>query len=349
MSRGTAPFAETFERMTRHDARVTSDDVRDAFDAILAGAWTSVQIAAFAAALRVRGETTEMLVGGARSLRAAMTPVEHGLSETLDTCGTGGDGRGTVNVSTAAAVLVASLGVPVAKHGNRSVSSRSGSADVLEALGLSLEVPPERQHEVLREANVAFLLAPAHHPALRHAAIARRELGVRTLFNALGPLVNPANVTAQLVGVYEDGLRAKMASALGQLGVRRAWVVRSVDGLDELSPEVPTKVSVLLPTGEVLEREVAPEDFGLPRSPTSALEGGSPEENAVALAALFRGEDTPARLAVVLNAAAALHVARGLPLTEAAETVAAAQREGRAAVLFETWKRAANARARRDR
>lgn len=334
-----APFAETFERIL--GGGTSSPDVRAAFDAILAGAWTPVQIAAFAAALRVRGETTETLVAGARSLRAAMTVVDHGLPETLDTCGTGGDGRGTVNVSTAAAVLVAALGVHVAKHGNRSVSSRSGSADVLEALGLPLDVPTDRQHEVLRRAHIAFLLAPAHHPALRHASAVRRELGVRTIFNALGPLVNPANVTAQLVGVYEDTLRPKMAHALGELGVRRAWVVRSHDGLDEISPEAPTRVSVLHPTGEVEEREASPEDFGLARSPASALAGGSPEENARALSAIFRGEDSPALPTVVLNAAAALHVARGIPLRDAAVAVAEAQRQGRGAEVFEAWKRAA--------
>ena len=342
-----APFAETFERLTRTPSAGGPEPevVRDAFDAILAGEWTSVQIAAFAAALRMRGDTTETLGAAARSLRAAMTVVDHGLPETLDTCGTGGDGRGTVNVSTAAAVLVASLGVAVAKHGNRSVSSRSGSADVLEALGLPLDVPPLRQHELLREVSIAFLLAPAHHPALRHAAVARRELGVRTIFNALGPLVNPANVTAQLVGVYDDALRPKMAHALARLGVARAWVVRSLDGLDEISPEVSTRVSVLSPSGEVEEREISPDDFGIPRSSTSALTGGSPAENASMLMAIFRGENVPAVSAVVLNAAAALHVARGVPLREAAAVVAEAQRAGRGADLFVAWTRAAAARA----
>src|SRR5262249_55395431 len=160
-----------------------------------------------------------------------------------DTCGTGGDGAHTLNVSTGAAIIVAACGVHVAKHGNRSVSSRCGSADVIDALGIPTDLPPAHQASILREAKIAFLMAPAHHPALRHAATARRELGIRTIFNALGPLVNPARTTHQLVGVYDDALRSVAARALGKLGVRRAWVVRSEDGLDEISPSAPTRVS----------------------------------------------------------------------------------------------------------
>ncbi len=319
------------------------EGVRAAFDAMLDGAWSSVQIASFATALRLRGEDEDTLVAAASALRAAMSRVDHGLSAVLDTCGTGGDGAGTVNVSTAAAVLVASLGVPVAKHGNRSVSSRSGSADVLEALGLPLDVPPERQAGILAEVGIAFLLAPLHHPALRHASQARRELGIRTIFNALGPLANPARATHQLLGVYDDAIRGRMARALARLGVRRAWVVRSEDGLDELSPSAPTRVSALGEDGAVVERVVQPEDFGLPRAPLSSLAGGDPGENALALATLFRGEPHPATPAVLLNAAAALHVATGEPLPEAASRVGEAHREGRAATLFHAWKRAAEA------
>jgi len=328
-------FAPLFERIVARGA--DADAIRAAFDAILAGAWTPAQIGAFAGALRVHGASTSTLVAGARALRAAMTPVPHTFPDALDTCGTGGDGRGTVNVSTAAAVLLAALGVPIAKHGNRSVSSRSGSADVLEALGLPLDVPPARQTEVLHEVGVAFLLAPAHHPALRHAAVARRELGVKTLFNALGPLANPASVPVQLVGVYDDALRPKMAVALGELGVKRAWVVRSADGTDEISPEADTRVSVLHESGEVEERTVTPEDFGLERTPLAALDGGTPEENAAALTAFFRGEATPARHAIVLNAAAGLHLAREIPLVEAVAAVRRAHEEGLGAALLTRW------------
>src|SRR5579883_69238 len=226
-------FAGLLSRLLAREP-VAVDDVRAAFDAILAGAWTPVQVGAFAVALRMRGETAEEIVAGAQAMRATMTAVEHALPVVVDTCGTGGDGAHTLNLSSAAAVVVAACGVPVAKHGNRSVSSKCGSADVVEALGVPIDVPPSRQAQVLREAGIAFLFAPAHHPALKHAAQARRELGTRTIFNALGPLANPARATHQLLGVYDEGLRAVAARALGKLGVRRAWVVRSEDGLDEV-------------------------------------------------------------------------------------------------------------------
>ena len=215
--------------------------VRESFEAILAGTWTPVQVGAFAVALRMRGESAEILVAAAQAMRGAMAAVDHDHDRVLDTCGTGGDGSRTINLSTAAAVVVASVGVHVAKHGNRSVSSQCGSADVVEALGITIDVATDRQAAVLREARIAFLFAPAHHPALKHAGQARRELGVRTLFNAIGPLANPARASHQLVGVYDDALRAAMAQALGELGTRGAWVVRSVDGLDEVSPCAETR------------------------------------------------------------------------------------------------------------
>jgi len=317
------------------------DDMRAAFDAILAGAWTQVQVGAFAVALRMRGETAEQIVAAAEAMRAAMTAVEHGLPLVLDTCGTGGDGAHTLNISTAAAVVVAACGVPVAKHGNRSVSSRCGSADVVEALGVPVDVAPGRQHEVLREAGIAFLFAPAHHPALRHAAQARRELGTRTLFNALGPLANPARATHQLVGVYDDGLRAVAARALGQLGVRRAWVVRGEDGLDEVSPCGPTRVSELREDGSVRERVVSPEDFGLPRVAREALAGADAADNARALRAIVQGESHAARDAVLLNAAAALALATGEDLRESASQARRAIDDGRAGAKLEAWVRAA--------
>jgi anthranilate phosphoribosyltransferase len=233
----------------------------------------------------------------------------------------------------------------VAKHGNRSVSSRCGSADVVAALGVPIDLAPARQAEVLREARIAFLMAPAHHPALRHAAEARRELGVRTIFNVIGPLANPARATHQLVGVYDDALRPIVARALGRLGVRRAWVVRSEDGLDEISPAAPTRVSVL-DCGAVTERVVTPEDFGERRAPIDALRGDDAAANAAVIGRILAGEAHGARAAVAMNAAAALAVLRGawdlgaLPSLHAEAQGALAS--GRAAETLATWRRVAS-------
>jgi anthranilate phosphoribosyltransferase len=318
------------------------DEVLAAFGAILAGAWTPVQIGAFAVALRMRGESAATIVAAAEALRAVMTPVDHGLGEVVDTCGTGGDGAHTLNVSTAAAIVVAAAGCFVAKHGNRSVSSRCGSADVVDALGIPIDVDPARQRDVLHGARIAFLMAPAHHPALRHAAVARRELGMRTIFNALGPLVNPARSTHQLVGVYEEALRPVMASALGRLGVKRAWIVRSEDALDEVSPSAPTRVSVL-EGGVVTERVVTPEDFGVARVSIDTLRGGDAAENASAIVTMLRGEPHPALPAVVINAAAALSLVRGDDLRACAEEASDVIASGRAFATLEAWRRAARA------
>lgn len=331
-------FPEIFARIEA--GTLDADGVRAAFGAILSGAWTPVQIGAFAAALRLRGVTPDAIVAAADALRAVMAGVDHGLDEVVDTCGTGGDGAHTLNVSTAAAIVLAACGVYVAKHGNRSVSSRCGSADVVDALGIPTDIPPERQAAILREARIAFLMAPSHHPALRHAATARRELGVRTIFNALGPLVNPARTTHQLVGVYEDSLRPAVATALGKLGVVRAWVVRSEDGLDEVSPAAPTRVSVL-DGGRVDERVIRPEDFGIAPLPLSALAGGDAAENAAAIRAILEGRDHPAAEAIVLNAAAALAMTRAVEPREAAREARDAIRSGRAKQTLAGWTDAA--------
>jgi anthranilate phosphoribosyltransferase len=333
------PFAAVLQRIT--EAEPSAHEIRAAFEAILSGAWTPIQVGAFAVALRMRGETAEMIVAGAQALRAAMSPVEHGLPVVVDTCGTGGDGARTLNLSTAAAVVVAACGHPVAKHGNRSVSSQCGSADVVEALGIPIDVPPSAQALVLREANIAFLMAPAHHPALKHAAQARRELGVRTIFNALGPIVNPARATHQLVGVYEDRLRAIVARALGTLGVKRAWVVRGEDGLDEVSPFAPTRVSEWS-DGALRERTVRPEDFGIAPLPSGAIAGGDAATNAEAITCILHGKSHPAREAVVLNAAAA-HLAAGLETDgrAAAARARATLDEGKTATVLEAWRAAA--------
>lgn len=334
-------FAEVFAAIER-EGDAPAGLVRAAFEQILAGAWTPVQVAGLAVSLRLRGETPAIIAEAARAMRDAMVPVEHDLDVVLDTCGTGGDGLATVNVSTAAAIVVAACGVPVAKHGNRAVSSRSGSADVLEALGVALDVPADLQANVLAEAGIAFLYAPAHHPAMRHGGVARRELGIRTIFNALGPLANPARATHQLLGAYDDALRPALARTLGELGTRRAWVVRGEDGLDEVSPTGPTRVSAL-DRGEVTELRIAPEDFGLARSRPEAIRGGDAAENAATTLSILRGERHPARDAVVLNAAAALVVARDAAPRDAAAMAADAIAAGRALATFERWRALARA------
>jgi anthranilate phosphoribosyltransferase len=327
-------FADAFTALARHRA-IDRTTMRAAFDAILRGEWTPIQTGAFAAALRALGaESEEVIAAGAEAMREAMTPVVHSRVVVLDTCGTGGDGAGTLNISTAAALVVAACGVAVAKHGNRSVSSKSGSADVVESLGIPLDLSPEQQSILLRDVGIAFLFAPAHHPALKHAAQARSELGIRTIFNALGPLANPARATHQLVGVYDDALRPVMARALGRLGVKKAWVVRAEDGLDEVSTEAPTRVSELRGDGTVHELLISSKEFGLSQNKDSSIKGASSRENAKALEDLLKskGKGHPSADAVVLNAAAALIVA-------GAETDrrAAAERARRAIDRGDAW------------
>lgn len=334
----TAEFAQALADLQR--GGLDGQGIERVFDAILAGAWTPVQTGAFVIALRLAGEREEHIAGAARALRAAMTPVPHSLARVVDTCGTGGDGGSTLNISTGAAVVLAACGEHVAKHGNRSISSRCGSADVLEAMGIPLSVPVEHQRRILEEVGIVFLMAPNHHGALRHAASVRRELGVRTIFNALGPLANPARATHQLIGVYEDRLRPIAARALLRLGTARAWVVRSDDGLDEVSPCAPTRVTELS-SGTVREIVVTPEDFGLAPLARECLAGGDAEANARALVSILRGEAHPARDAVILNAAAALHVARGDALEACTAAARDALASGAAWATFERWRDAA--------
>jgi anthranilate phosphoribosyltransferase len=323
---------------------LSAETARHVFDAIFRGDWPATQIAGLLVALHLRGASAAVVGAAARALRANMLPVEHSLPVVLDTCGTGGDGLGTVNISTGAALIVAAAGVPVAKHGNRAASSRSGSADVLAALGVSLEVPPEAQARVLAEANIAFLFAPAHHPAMKHAGPPRRELGVRTIFNMLGPLANPARATHQLVGAYSDDARRIMADALLELGVE-AWVVHAEDGLDEISPYAPTRVSVV-ERGAVRERVVTPLDFGFEPSAPGAIAGGSPEENAQIIRRVLAGEAHPAAPALMLNAAASLALARGSSLLEAAALARATVASGAPLRTLATWCEASQRAAR---
>jgi anthranilate phosphoribosyltransferase len=336
----TAEFATLLPRLMSRE-RVGLDEMRAAFDRVFDGTWTPVQVGAFVVALRMRGESAEEIVAAAQAMRAAMVGVEHDLPVVMDTCGTGGDGAHTLNLSSGAAIVIAACGVIVAKHGNRSASSRCGSADVFERLGIPLDVPPPHQGQVLRDAGITFLFAQAHHPALKHAAQARRELGTRTIFNALGPLANPAHATHQLVGVYEDALRGVAAHALRSLGSQRAWIVRGEDGLDEVSPCGPTRVSELTEDGQVRERVVTPQDFGLEPVPRSAIAGGDADDNARALSAIIAGEKHSARGAVVLNAASGLAVVSGDDLRACAERARSAIDSGAANATLDRWRRAA--------
>ncbi|HEV2385774.1 MAG TPA: anthranilate phosphoribosyltransferase [Candidatus Acidoferrales bacterium] len=277
---------------------------------ILAGRATDAQIAGLLVALKMQGETVEELVGFARAMRRHARPLfpagrAPSLGVVVDTCGTGGDRSGTFNISTAAAFVVAGAGVRVAKHGNRSISSHCGSADVLEALGVNPDHELERAGQAIEQVGIGFLFAPAAHPAMKHAMRARRELGLQTVFNLLGPLTNPAGATAQVVGVFSADFAERLARALGELGVRRAFVVHGADGLDEISLAGPTFVAELAGAA-VRAYQIAPEDFGLPRAPTSALAGGDASRNAEIVRGILAGERGPRRDAVLANASAAL-------------------------------------------
>ena len=276
--------------------------------AIMQGQATAAQIGALLVLLRRRGETVQEIVGFARAMRDKAMRVVPPRGVVLDTCGTGGDGAGTFNISTLAALVAAAAGVCVAKHGNRSVSSRVGSADLLEALGVQLELSPEGVADSMRYTGFGFLFAPLHHRAMQHAAGPRRELGVRTLFNLLGPLTNPAGATHQLLGVYDAALVPTLAEVLRELGSERALVVHGHDGLDEISPTGPTTVAEL-GRGRIETRTWHPEDVGLPRHALDALRGGDLEDNVRIARRVLDGEPGPWRDAVLLNAGAALFVA----------------------------------------
>ncbi len=283
---------------------------RDAMADIMDGRATPGQIGAFLAALRVRGETYEELVGFAQAMRARATRVRVKRRRLLDTCGTGGDGRGTFNISTTVAFIAAGAGASVAKHGNRSVSSKCGSADVLEALGVRTDVDARTMARCVERAGVGFLFAPSLHPALRHAAPVRKELAARTVFNLLGPLANPAGARRQLLGVYSPALVGVVARALKELGAEEAIVVASRDGLDELSLGA-SNVVAHLRNGKIAERELDARSLGLPARRVSALAGGDAARNARITLSVLEGEKGAAREVCLLNAAAAI-VAAGL-------------------------------------
>jgi anthranilate phosphoribosyltransferase len=289
-----------------HD--LTRAEAREVMTVIMAGDATPAQIGGFLVALRAKGETADEITGCAEAMRSHVLAVKPKRDDLVDTAGTGGDNMHTLNISTAAALVAAAAGAAVAKHGNRAVSSSSGSADVLEALGFELELPRERIEQSIDELGFGFLFAPAHHPAMKHAAPVRRELATRTVFNVLGPLTNPAGARAQVVGVFSPELVRTIAEVLLQLGARRAFVVHGADGIDELSPAGPNLVCEVL-DGRVHERTIEPRDLGIPRCTSASLRGGSPAENAAAIRAVFAGADGGASEAIILNAAGAIAAA----------------------------------------
>jgi anthranilate phosphoribosyltransferase len=353
---GPAPITDDLRLVVegKHLARAQAEA---AMEEIMSGRATDAQIAAFLTALRMKGETVEELAGFASVMRSKVTRIDvggqvaAGLSDTdrdmlVDTCGTGGDATGTFNVSTATAFVVAGAGVKVAKHGNRSVSSLSGSADVIEALGVKIDLPADRVARCIEEVGIGFLFAPLLHTAMRYVMLARRQMAIRTVFNILGPLTNPAGAQSQVLGVYDGALVTPMATVLRDLGTRRAFVVHGADRLDEFSNTGPSQVAEVT-GGEVRSYSVTPEQFGLPRARVADLQGGDKAENARIIRRVLEGERGAKRDIVLMNAAAAL-VAGGkaADFAEGARVAAASIDSGAAADRLERLVRLTNAEER---
>ena len=343
-------ITDALHQIANHRRSLSREQARELMSAILAGQATDAQIAALLVALHMKGETVEEIVGFAEAIRTAAAPLHTSDSALdvsgterdalVDTCGTGGDASNTFNISTATALTVAGAGVRVAKHGNRSVSSKCGSADVMEALGININLPPSRVAACLDQVGIAFLFAPAMHSAMKYVQPARRELRLRTVFNLLGPLTNPARASAQVVGVYSSDLVEKVAHALCLLGLKRALVVHGSDGLDEITISGPTYVSEVR-DGAVHSYEITPAQFGLNQSPIESLNGGDAQTNAEIIRAILAGEESPKRDVVILNAAAALvaagkanAIAAALPLAAASIDNGAAAAKLRALIDF---------------
>lgn len=324
------------------DGPLTAADARIAFDLLFKGDATPVQVSALLMALRTRGETVEEIAAAAASMRAACIPVS-APDGAIDIVGTGGDGKHTLNISTATAFVVAGAGVPVAKHGNRNLSSKSGTADVQGELGINVMVTPEVVEHAIKEAGIGFMMAPMHHPAMKHVMPVRQELGTRTVFNILGPLTNPAGVKRQLTGAFTRDLIRPMAEVLQTLGSEKAWLVHGSDGTDEMAITGVTWVSAL-ENGTVIDREIHPEDAGLPAHPFEAIVGGTPAENADALRTLMDGAKGAYRDAVLLNAAGALTVAdKAADLREGVAMAAQSIDSGAARKALETLARITSA------
>lgn len=328
MSSNSASF-KTYLSDLEQGHSLSEDQAEAAFDLVLEGDATPSQMGAFLMGLRIKGETVEEITGAVKVMRAKSTKIQapHGA---MDIVGTGGDSSGTYNISTASALVVAGAGVPVAKHGNRAASSKTGSADVLTALGIDLDADFSKIEQSIAAANIGFMMAQRHHKAMRNVGPTRVELGIRTLFNILGPLSNPANVKRLLVGVYDPTRLEQMAEVLGKLGAERAWVVHGADGLDELSTTGVSKVAAY-ENGAVRTFKITPEEAGLPRVTLDKLQGGDPDQNAAAIRDLLEGAPSAFRDAVLLNAGAALVIAdKAETLSEGARLAAASIDTGKA-------------------
>jgi anthranilate phosphoribosyltransferase len=344
-------ITDALHRVANHRQSLSREEARGVMAEVLAGKCTDAQIAALLVALHMKGETVEEIVGFAEAIRAAATPLGLRPNHTvdvsgterdalIDTCGTGGDASGTFNISTATALVVAGAGVRVAKHGNRSVTSKCGSADVMEALGVNIDLPPTRLAGCLEKVGIAFLFAPAMHSAMKHVQSARRELRLRTVFNLLGPLTNPAHASAQVVGVYSVALVEKLAEALSMLGLHRALVVHGLDGLDEITITGPTRIAEVR-EGTIRTYEVTPEEFGIERGTIDDISGGDAATNASIIRDVLAGTQSPRRGVVLLNAAAALvaaskadRLADALPLASRSIDSGAAAEKLQALVEF---------------
>ena len=337
---------DALHRLANHRQSLSREEAHAVMTEVLTGQCTDSQIGALLVALHMKGETVEEIVGFAEAIRIAATPLDLHINSVLDasgtgrdalvdTCGTGGDTSGTFNISTATALVVAGVGVRVAKHGNRSVTSKCGSADVMEALGVNINLPPARIAACLDEVGIAFLFAPAMHSAMKYVQPVRRELRLRTVFNLLGPLTNPARATCQVVGVYSADLVEKLAEALSMLGLHRALVVHGSDGLDEITISGPTRIGEVR-DGQVHTYEVTPQEFGLQRAPLDDISGGDATLNANLIREVLAGKKSARRDVVLLNAAAALVAAgRADHLRDAVPLAAAAIDSGAAAAKLE--------------
>jgi len=344
-------ITDALHRIANHRQSLSRDEARSVMAEVLTGKCTDAQIAALLVALHMKGETVEEIVGFAEAIRGAALPLDlhpnhmvdvsgTGRDALVDTCGTGGDASGTFNISTATALVVAGAGVRVAKHGNRSLTSKCGSADVMEALGVNINLPPARLAVCLEEIGITFLFAPAVHSAMKYVQSARRELRLRTVFNLLGPLTNPAHASAQVVGVYSVALVEKLAEALSMLGLHRALVVHGLDGLDEITITGPTRIAELR-EGTVRTYEVTPEEFGMNRGTLDEISGGDAAANAYIIRDILAGKKSPRKDVVLLNAAAALlaagkvdHLADALPLASKSIDSGAASEKLQALVRF---------------
>jgi anthranilate phosphoribosyltransferase len=314
-------FLTLLNRLLEGD-NLSKNDTFYLMEQMMSGSLNDVQIAALLTALRIKGETVEELIGLVEGMKAYATPLPHVVADSVDTCGTGGDGGKTFNISTATTFVAAAAGVSIAKHGNRAVSSKSGSVDVLEQLGIALDLTPEEASQQLKDTGVCFLFAPQYHPAMKHVMPTRKALGFRTCFNLLGPLSSPANVQRQLIGVFSPKYTEKMAKVLQALGTKHALIVSGLDGLDEITLTAPTQISELK-NGKVNTYTISPEDLGISSASMNELEGGTPKENAAIILEILQGKKNAKRSIVEINAAAVLYVAGKTDSLQAGITLAA--------------------------